>query len=269
MRAMLVCVRGSYSGSARCDLGEREREATSNPMLPPLIMLGASCASWMLAVPWVARSSAASSTIARCSSMSGLLTLGDGDPFADDYPPATVETQISAVRLVTTAGDCIIVTDRAYSPVGVDRFLDLVRSGFFTDMLLYRVLPGYLIQFGCASDPATQAQWENTRLPDEPNRATFRGGTLSYAGSGTDSRSCHFFVALSPQGAALGGAAHEATIGHVQEVEVFEKVASNFEANYPALPDLSSLQRDLILEGNGAASEYPELDRILRADILG
>ena len=69
-------------------------------------------------------------------------------------------------------------------------------------------------------------------------------------------------------GSDLGGAAHEATIGHLQEVEVFEKVARNFETNYPALPDLSSLQKGLVKRGSEAASAYPELDRILRAEIL-
>ena len=47
-----------------------------------------------------------------------------------------------------------------------------------------RVLPGFLVQFGCASDPEVQAQWKDAKIPDEPNRATFRQGTVSYAGGG-------------------------------------------------------------------------------------
>lgn len=201
--------------------------------------------------------------------ISNLLTLGDEpdfDPFAADYPPAQVDSKITSVRMVTTAGDCTVVCDRAFSPAGVDRFLELVQDGVFDDMLLYRCMPGFLIQFGCAADPKVQARWEDNRIPDEPNRATFRSGTVSFAGGGTNSRSCHLFVALSPNGAQLGGAAHEATIGHLQEVEVFEKVAANFEAS--GYPDLSSLQEKLLKEGNQAASAYPDLDRILRAEIL-
>ena len=204
------------------------------------------------------------------TSVRSLLTLGDDpnfDPFAADYPPAVVESEVKAVRLVTTAGDCMIVLDRAYSPEGVDRFLDLVKTGFFTDMLLYRCLPGFLVQFGCASDPEVQARWEDNRIKDEPNRATFRAGTVSFAGSGVDSRSCHLFVALSPHGCELGKASHEATLGHVQEVELFEKIAANYEANgYPQ--DLSRLQKDLVAQGNSAADQYPKLDRILRAEMI-
>ena len=157
-------------------------------------------------------------------------------------------------------GDCIIVCERNYSPAGVDRFLELVQAGFFDDQVLYRVLPGFLVQFGVAAKPEVQSRWEDERIADEPNRCTFRAGTVSFAGGGTDSRSCHLFVALSPNGAQLGGAAHEATIGHVQEVEVFEKIASRFEANHPELPDLQSIQRDMVSQGNEAASDYPDLD---------
>ena len=206
----------------------------------------------------------------RAPTAKSLLSLGDDpsfDPFADDFPAAVVEEQKSRVRLCTTAGDCYIVVDRAYSPEGVDRFLTLVEDGFFTDMLLYRVLPGFLVQFGVASQPEMQARWQNAKIPDEPNRATFRSGTLSFAGSGTDSRSCHLFIALSPDGAELGGAAHEATLGHVQEVEVFEKVCANFkESGYEG--DLSALQDDLIERGNEAAADYPNLDRIIRAELI-
>ena len=56
-------------------------------------------------------------------------------------------------------------------------------SGFFTDMLLYRVIPGFLIQFGVAADPKVQAKWQNDKIPDEPNLHKFRGGTLSFAGA--------------------------------------------------------------------------------------
>jgi peptidyl-prolyl cis-trans isomerase A (cyclophilin A) len=206
---------------------------------------------------------------ARCVAPYSLLTLGDEpdfDPFAADYPPATVDEKKTTVRLETTAGDCRVTVDRALSPEGVDRFLALVRDGFFTDQLMYRVVPGTLVQFGVASSPEVHARWEDERLPDEPNRATFRAGTLSFAGGGTNSRSCHLFVALSPKGAQLGGAAHEATLGRVEDVDVFERVAERFAAT--GYPDLGGLQSDLATQGNVAAAAYPEIDRIIRAEIV-
>ena len=202
--------------------------------------------------------------------ISGLLSLGDVgdfDPFAADYPPAVVDEEKTRIRLCTTAGDCHVVVDRAFSPEGVDRFLELVKSGFFTDQIMYRVMPGFLIQFGVNGDPAIHKAWqEKAALPDEPNRGTFRGGTLSFAGDGINSRTTHLFVALSPEGARLGKAAHEATLGHVEEVEVFERVARNFEES--GYPDLGGLQSELVERGNEAAADYPKLDRILKAEIV-
>ena len=68
------------------------------------------------------------------------------------------------------------------------RFLDLVKAGYFTGCRLYRVIPGFLVQFGVAADPAVQAKWQNQKLADEENKVQFRAGTLSYAGAGADSR---------------------------------------------------------------------------------
>ena len=134
-------------------------------------------------------------------------------------------------------------------------------------MLLYRVIPGFLIQFGVAADPKVQAKWQNDKIPDEPNLHKFRGGTLSFAGAGTDSRSCHLFVALSPNGDGLGTAKHETTLGHITEVEVFEKVADNFKAS--GYPDTGSLQNGLVSQGNAAAAKYPKLDKILSCTVTG
>jgi peptidyl-prolyl cis-trans isomerase A (cyclophilin A) len=175
-------------------------------------------------------------------------------------------SEMRRVRFKTSAGDFHVSLDRALSPRGVDRFLELVEDGFFEDMLLYRVLPGFLVQFGVAADPAMSAKWNNVRLKDEQNRGAFRAGTVSYAGSGAHSRSCHFFVALEPQGAKLGKAMHEAAIGYVDEVEVFEQVVRNFQA--AGYPD-TGLYSALLREGNSAAAErFPKLDRIHSAEML-
>jgi hypothetical protein len=116
------------------------------------------------------------------------------------YPEAIVESQEYKVQFKTTAGVFNVTLDRALSPLGVDRFVELVKDGHFTDMLFYRVLPGFLVQFGIAGDPAQHAKWDYTLGPDgekiwpcppladEPNRAQFRQGSrkgpISFAGAG-------------------------------------------------------------------------------------
>ena len=73
---------------------------------------------------------------------------------------------------------------RDWAPIGYDRFMELVKDDFFTDQLIYRTIPGFLVQMGVAADPQLHAQWDQPekRLPDEPNPAPFRRGTLSFAG---------------------------------------------------------------------------------------
>ena len=58
------------------------------------------------------------------------------------YPPAVVESTVTRLKFSTSAGDFTVEVDRALSPSGVDRLLDLVSAGFFDNQILYRVIPG-------------------------------------------------------------------------------------------------------------------------------
>ena len=111
-----------------------------------------------------------------------------------------------------------------------------------------------------------QAKYQNDRILDEPNLEPFRKGTLSFAGSGKNSRSCHLFVALNK---GLGHAPHETTLGHVDDegIATFERVVSNHKA--AGYGDTGSLQGALVQQGNPAAAAYPKLDRIRSCENLG
>jgi len=179
----------------------------------------------------------------------------------------TDEQQVKVVCL-TTAGKFTVTLTPSYSPLGVERYLDLVDGGFFENMLLYRVISGFLVQFGVAADPNVQAKYQNARFKDEPNAVPFRAGTLSFAGNGIDSRSSHLFVALDPNGVNLGSELHEATLGHLDEegIQTFERVVNNHRlAGYG---DTGNLQIQLVENGNQAASEFLRLDRIVECSRL-
>lgn len=184
-----------------------------------------------------------------------------------DFPPAICPQEIHRIRFSTTAGDFTIRLDLALSPSGVTRFLELVDDRFFNDQLIYRVDPGFVIQFGVASSPDMQSRWDpqagapTAPLPDEPNRQLFKAGSVSFAGSGVDSRSCHVFIAL---GEGLGGAAHETALGNIEEdgsMIAIEKIVRNREeSGYGILLDM---QEALLREGNDALVEYQGVDRII------
>lgn len=195
---------------------------------------------------------------------------GDTDS-SSEFPPAICPSEIHRIRFSTTAGDFTIRLDRALSPSGVGRFLELVDDGFFTDQLLYRVDPGFVIQFGAASTPQMQSRWDPNvgapvaPLPDEPNREQFKAGSVSFAGSGFNSRSCHVFIALEPGGTSLGSALHETVLGNVESEDggmlaVESIVRNREEAQYG---DLLHMQDAIVREGNTAMDAYPKVDRIV------
>nr|ABV22251.1 peptidyl-prolyl cis-trans isomerase, cyclophilin type [Karlodinium veneficum] len=171
------------------------------------------------------------------------------------------DTASTNVDCHTTAGDFSISLDRDLSPLGVDRFLELVSDKFFDDQIIYRVIPGFLMQFGVAAVPRQHAKWDRQRFEDEPRKQSFKHGTVSFAGGGRDSRSCHLFIAFSPNGLQLGNAPHETPIGEVTSgIEVLDKIQSNYKA--AGYADLTFLQNRIAAKGNSfVEGEYPKLDR--------
>src|SRR5437868_212661 len=83
-----------------------------------------------------------------------------GDPFWRREAPA-----VFRVRITTSEGAFTIEAVRAGAPIGVDRFYNLVRAGFFDDSRFYRVVPSFIAQFGIAGDPAIAAVWRDRRIP--------------------------------------------------------------------------------------------------------
>ena len=148
-----------------------------------------------------------------CQLLLGLDDMGDFDPFAADYPPATCDSKKTR-QILHDGRRPHVNVDRALSPEGVDRFLELVEGGHFTDMLLYRVyrLPRAVWRVrgvGAVGGQGAARRAESLHLPRR--HASFAGAAAQTRGRATSS-------SRSPKGAELGGAAHEATLGHFEDV---------------------------------------------------
>ncbi|HET9320121.1 MAG TPA: peptidylprolyl isomerase, partial [Bryobacteraceae bacterium] len=72
------------------------------------------------------------------------------------------------VHFDTSKGAFVLQVNRSWAPLGADRFYTLVKSGFYDGARFFRVLPGFVVQFGIAADPAVSAKWRNANLPDDP-----------------------------------------------------------------------------------------------------
>jgi peptidyl-prolyl cis-trans isomerase A (cyclophilin A) len=98
------------------------------------------------------------------------------------------------VKFETTKGDFTVEVTRAWAPKGADRFYRLVTEGYFKDIRFFRVLPGFMAQFGLSGDPALNAKMDTLRIPDDPVTQSNKRGMLTFATAGPNTRSNQFFI---------------------------------------------------------------------------
>jgi peptidyl-prolyl cis-trans isomerase A (cyclophilin A) len=117
-----------------------------------------------------------------------------------DEPPPRVVTGPAPdsfrVAFETSKGTFVVAVKRAWSPNGADRFYQLAASGFFDDQRFFRVLSGYIAQFGANGEPKHNEVWEGKKIPDDPRRESNARGTISFAAEGVNSRTHQLFVNL-------------------------------------------------------------------------
>lgn len=101
------------------------------------------------------------------------------------------------VKFTTTRGDFVATVNRAWAPIGADRFYNLVKHHFYDNASFFRVVPGFVAQFGLSAYPPVSAAWEKANLQDEPVIQSNKRGYLTYAKtSQPNSRSTQLFINL-------------------------------------------------------------------------
>ena len=101
------------------------------------------------------------------------------------------------VKLDTSKGLVDIEVHRDWAPKGADRFFQLVKSGFYDGARFFRVVRGFVVQFGINGDPQTNAMWANATLPDDPVKQHNVTGTVTYAMRGPNTRNTQLFINLA------------------------------------------------------------------------
>jgi peptidyl-prolyl cis-trans isomerase A (cyclophilin A) len=165
------------------------------------------------------------------------------------------------VAFETTRGTVVVDVIRAWSPRGVDRFHELVNAGYFTDVAFFRVLPGFVAQFGVHGDPAVNRQWDDRPILDDPVVQSNTRGAIVFATSGPNTRTNQFFINYSDN-MRLDGMGFS-PFGRVVEGM---GVVDSIYAGYGETPDQSRVAAD----GNAYLKrEFPRLDYIKSASIVG
>ena len=163
-------------------------------------------------------------------------------------------------RFKTTKGDFVVRAKREWSPNGVDRFYNLIRIGYYQDVPFYRMMPGFVAQFGFHWNPKVNAAWARATIPDDRNRVSNFRGFLSFASKGPNTRTCQMFINLS------NNANLDRMFPTVAEVvEGMEEVVVKLNDEYRDAPE----QERILAKGSAYLDEnYPRLDYIRSAEII-
>jgi peptidyl-prolyl cis-trans isomerase A (cyclophilin A) len=174
---------------------------------------------------------------------------------------------VFSARFETSKGPFVIEVHRAWSPHGADRFYNLVSNGYYDDVRFFRVISGFMAQFGIHGNPAVNAAWQPAGIPDDPVTQSNKRGMVSYAMRGPGTRTNQIFINYVDGNAQLDGMGFS-PFGKVTEgMAIVDALYSGYGEGAPsgAGPDQGRLQS----EGNAyLAKDFPRLDYIKTARIV-
>jgi peptidyl-prolyl cis-trans isomerase A (cyclophilin A) len=170
------------------------------------------------------------------------------------------------VRFDTTKGAFTVEVTRSLAPNGADRFYNLVRSGYFKDVAFFRVIPGFMCQFGIHGDPKVAAAWRSAQIPDDPVKGSNTRGAITFATAGPNTRTTQLFInfgnntGLDRQGFSPFGKVTEG-------MDVVDKINSEYGEGAPQ--GRGPRQDRIQSEGNAyLTKDFPNLDYIKSAEIV-
>jgi peptidyl-prolyl cis-trans isomerase A (cyclophilin A) len=167
------------------------------------------------------------------------------------------------VQFMTTRGDFVAEIHREWAPLGVDRFFNLVRNGFFTNAAFFRVVVTprpFIVQFGLNANPMINKAWEHASIKDDPVMGSNTRGTLVFATAGPNTRTTQLFINLNNN--APLDASGFAPFGTITDgMDVVDKI-------YPGYAERPDQQR-ITEEGDAyLVKEFPMIDKIKVAKVL-
>jgi cyclophilin family peptidyl-prolyl cis-trans isomerase len=172
------------------------------------------------------------------------------------------------VLMDTSKGPMTIEIRREWSPLGVDRFYNLVRHGYYDGAKFFRIRAGFWAQFGIAADSRVSTTWRTQNLPDEPRKLSNVRGTIAYAFRDPNGRTTQVFINLRDNSATHDP---EPFVPFGRVIEGME-VADALHAEYGEKAGggiRGGRQDKLFEEGNAYLDrEFPLLDFIKRATII-
>jgi peptidyl-prolyl cis-trans isomerase A (cyclophilin A) len=172
--------------------------------------------------------------------------------------PATFEA-----KFTTTKGTFVVTVHRSWAPRGADRFYNLVRARFYDGNEFFRVVKGFVVQFGISGSPAVSSAWQNANLADDPVKASNTVTTITYADAGPNTRTTQVFINLGNNAANLDRLGF-APFG---KVTAGMTIVKKLYGGYDDQP--TNMQGAIASQGNAFLKKrFPKLDSVIRARIV-
>src|SRR6266404_3343339 len=169
------------------------------------------------------------------------------------------------VKFTTTRGDFTVTVHRDWAPIGADRFYNLVKHHFYDNASFFRVVPGFVVQFGLSAYPPVSAAWDQANIHDEPVTQSNKRGYLTYAKTSMpNTRSTQIFINLKDN-AGLDRQGFS-PFGYVdaQGMKVVDMLYDQYGDNAgPDQDQISKLGKPYLDKG------WPKLDSIKTATLMG
>jgi len=171
------------------------------------------------------------------------------------------------VKLATTKGDITIEVTRAWSPNGADRFYNLVKAGYFTDIAFFRAISGFMCQFGIHGDPAVSAAWREAKIPDDKGGAASNtAGMVTFATAGPNTRTTQLFINLADN-TRLDSMGFTPFGKVVEGMDIVKKLNTEYGEGAPQGrgPNQTKVQA---MGNEYLKKDFPNLDYIKSAELL-
>jgi peptidyl-prolyl cis-trans isomerase A (cyclophilin A) len=178
----------------------------------------------------------------------------------NEKAPATFKAKFD-----TSKGVFVIEVNRDWAPNGADRFYNLVKNGFYDNVRFFRVISGFMVQFGISGDPKISAPWREARIQDDPVKQSNRRGFITYAMAGPNTRTSQVFINFGDN-TSLDGQGFSPFGRVVSGMDVVDKLNPEYGEGAPRGrgPDQGRIQT----EGNTYLQrDFGKLDYVKKATI--
>src|SRR5260221_1548083 len=168
------------------------------------------------------------------------------------------------VKFTTTRGDFTVTVHRDWAPIGADRFYNLVKHHFYDNASFFRVVPGFVVQFGLSAYPPISAAWDQANIHDEPVTQSNKRGYLTYAKTNSpNTRSTQIFINLKDNPGLDRQGFSPFGVVDGKGMNIVEMLYDQYGDNGPEQDQISKLGKPYIDKG------WPKLDSIKTATIVG